>query len=129
MNIDDDALERFFVRYGTALASGDLPGISACYAYPSYVPGDYASVVITAANEIEAFFAGAAEGYHAQGMTRAVPELTAIEHLSPALVEAEVRWSYTDDAGTEQQHDRFRYTVRHHGDQISICVVAAIRES
>lgn len=61
-------------------------------------------------------------------MTRAVPDLGQIVHLSPALLEVEVRWAYTDETDTNHQHDRFRYTMRHHGDQI-VVVAAAIRES
>lgn len=123
--IDTRELDDFFHRYAHALAGGDLPGISGCYAYPSYVAGDDDSVVITAPEQIETFFAGAAEGHHAAGITRAVPELQQVVSLSDALTEVDVRWSYTDDAGTEQAEDRFRYLVRRR-PTIAICVVTAV---
>ena len=117
-----DDVESFFRRYGDALAAGDLAGISSCYAYPSYVAGDDRSVMITDPGQVEAFFAGAAENYRAAGLTRAVAALEQLTALSPALVDVDVRWSYTDDEGVEQAGERFRYLLRV-GPTVAICVV------
>ncbi len=68
MNPTDEHLRRFLVRYGEALSAGDLKAISGCYIVPSLVLSDEGSVPITAREEIEAAFDGAAERYRAQGL-------------------------------------------------------------
>jgi hypothetical protein len=46
MNPTDEKLRRFLVRYGEALAAGDLKTISGCYAVPALVLSDEGSVPI-----------------------------------------------------------------------------------
>jgi hypothetical protein len=52
MNPTDENLRRFLVRYGEALAAGDLKVISGCYALPALVSSDESSVPISARQEI-----------------------------------------------------------------------------
>jgi ketosteroid isomerase-like protein len=68
MNPTDERLRRFLVRYGEALAAGDLKAISGCYALPALVLSDAGSVPISARQEIEVAFDGAAERYREQGL-------------------------------------------------------------
>jgi hypothetical protein len=60
-------LSTFLDRYAEVLASGDLPGIAACYALPALVVGDAATIPVSEAGQVEAAFAGAADAYRAQG--------------------------------------------------------------
>ena len=112
MNPTDEHLRRFLVRYGEALAAGDLKAISGCYAVPALVLSDAGSVPIAARQEIEAAFDGAAERYRAQGLVALRPTLVASEALSERLVSVDVRWDYLDEQGRSAQHNGYRYVLR-----------------
>ena len=112
MNPTDEHLRRFLVRYGEALAAGDLKAISGCYALPSLVLSDAGSVPIAARQEIEAAFDGAAERYRAQGLVALRPTLVASEALSERLVSVDVRWDYLDEQGRSAQQNGYRYVLR-----------------
>lgn len=112
MNPTDEHLRRFLVRYGEALAAGDLKDISGCYAVPALVLSDAGSVPIVARQEIEAAFDGAAERYRAQGLVGIRPTLLAWEALSERLVSVDVRWEYLDEQGRSAQQNAYRYVLR-----------------
>jgi ketosteroid isomerase-like protein len=112
MKPTDEHLRRFLVRYGEALSAGDLKAISGCYVVPSLVLSDAGSVPITAREEIEAAFDGAAERYRAQGLVAVRPTLVASEALSVRLVSADVRWDYLDEQGRSAQQNGYRYVLR-----------------
>jgi hypothetical protein len=112
MNPTDEKLRRFLVRYGEALAAGDLKTISGCYAVPSLVLSDAGSVPIAARQEIEAAFDGAAERYRAQGLVGIRPTLLAWEALSERLLSVDVRWEYLDEQGRSAQQNGYRYVLR-----------------
>jgi hypothetical protein len=112
MNPTDENLRRFLVRYGEALAAGDLKTISGCYAVPALVLSDAGSVPIAARQEIEAAFDGAAERYRAQGLVGLRPTLVASEALSERLLSVDVRWEYLDEQGRSAQQNGYRYVLR-----------------
>ncbi|PSK98906.1 hypothetical protein CLV63_104130 [Murinocardiopsis flavida] len=127
--LDRHAVHEFFVSYGRALADGDLDGIAACYAYPAYVAGDAQSIAVAAPEDVIGAFAGAAERYRRSGVTRAVAETRGVEALTDSLISADVRWSYTDDRGTEARTESFRYLLRAGGGTVRICAVAATADA
>jgi hypothetical protein len=112
MNPTDEHVRRFLVRYGEALAAGDLKTISGCYAVPALVLSDAGSVPIAARQEIEAAFDGAAERYRAQGLVGIRPTLLAWETLSEWLLCVDVRWDYLDEQGRSAQQNGYRYVLR-----------------
>jgi hypothetical protein len=112
MNLTDEHLRNFLVRYGEALSAGDLKAISGCYAVPSLVLSDEGSVPIAAREEIEAAFEGAAERYRAQGLVAVRPTLVASEALSERLVWVDVRWDYLDEQDRSAQQNGYRYVLR-----------------
>ena len=112
MNPTDEHVRRFLVRYGEALAAGDLKTISGCYAVPDLVLSDAGSVPIAARQEIEAAFDGAAERYRAQGLVALRPTLVASEALSERLLCVDVRWDYLDEQGRSAQQNGYRYVLR-----------------
>src|SRR5215212_2596222 len=116
MNPTDEHLQTFLARYGEALSAGDLKAISGCYALPSLVLSDAGSVPISAREEIEAAFDGAAERYRAQGLVAVRPTLVASEALSERLVSVDVRWDYLDEQGRSAQQNRYRYVLRLGGE-------------
>lgn len=112
MNLTDEHVWRFLVRYGEALAAGDLKTISGCYAIPALVLSDEGSVPIAARREIEAAFDGAAERYRAQGLVDIRPILVTSEALSERLLSVDVRWEYLDEQGRSAQQNGYRYVLR-----------------
>lgn len=129
MDANESTLTRFLQHYGTALATGDLPGIADHYAYPALAVGDAESVAIENRDAVQAAFRGAADAYRAQGLVAAVPTLEQTDPLGGRLSEVTVRWSYRDDAGSEQQSERYRYLLRRDGDEWRIGVVTALPSS
>jgi hypothetical protein len=112
MNPTDENLRRFLVRYGEALAAGDLKVISGCYALPALVLSDEGSVPIAARQDIEAAFDGAAERYREQELVDLRPTLVASEALSERLLSVDVRWKYLDEQGRSAQQNGYRYVLR-----------------
>jgi ketosteroid isomerase-like protein len=114
----------FLDRYADALASGDLPGIAACYALPALVLGDAATIPVAEPGQLEAAFAGAADAYRAQGLVGLRPEVQAVDPLTGTLTMVDVRWAYLDEAGSARQHTSYRYLLRRQGTgQLGIQVV------
>jgi ketosteroid isomerase-like protein len=105
-------VEAFLDRYADALASGDLPGIAACYALPGLVVGDAATIPLTEPAQIEAAFGGAADAYRAKGLVGLRPEVRAVDRLTAALTLVDVGWAYLDEAGRERQRTSYRYLLR-----------------
>jgi hypothetical protein len=106
------AVTEFFVRYGEALATGDLPAISGCYVVPALVVHDRGARPIAAREVIEADFDGAAERYRAAGLVAARPRVLRAESLTDVLVSVDVHWDYCDDQGHSRSQDGYRYVLR-----------------
>ena len=105
-------VEAFLGGYAEALATGDLPGVAACYALPALVAGDDGAIPIAEAAQVEAAFAGAADAYRAQGLVGIRAELRGVDELTPNLALADVRWAYLDEAGDARRHSSYRYLLR-----------------
>jgi hypothetical protein len=114
----------FLDRYADTLASGDLPGIAACYALPALVVGDAATITVADPGQVEAAFAGAADAYRAQGLVGIRPELRAVDPLTANLTMVDVGWAYLDEAGVAHRHSSYRYLLRRSdSDRLGIQVV------
>jgi hypothetical protein len=116
----------FLDRYADALATGDLPGIAACYAVPALVVGDAATIPVTEPVQVEAAFAGAADAYRAQGLVGIRPELRAVDPLTATLTLVDVGWAYLDEAGADRRHTSYRYLLRRADGGLGIQVVVDI---
>ncbi|MGH3090337.1 MAG: VOC family protein [Rubrobacteraceae bacterium] len=123
---DLESLRNFFVRYGEALAGGDLPGISRCYEVPALVMSDEGSIPVASREEIEAAFDGAAERHRSRGLVAARPEIISSEEITARISSVDVGWDYLDEQGNSAEQDGYRYIVRlDHGDEPMIQTVIA----
>lgn len=128
MASDRANVEAFFVRYGEALVSGDLQGISGCYEEPAFLLSDRGGRPLTRAG-IEADYDGAAEQHRAEGLVGAVPTVVGFERLSAQLGSVDVHWDYVDAEGHSLVQDGYRYVVRiEDGAEPQICTVIATPE-
>ncbi len=123
--IDREFLLDFFVRYGEALATGDLPAISGCYVVPALVVHDQGARPIAAREEIEAAFDGAADRHRAEGLVAARPTVRGPDALTSRLVSVDVHWDYCDEDGRSRQQDGYRYVLRLTAEGPRIQVVIA----
>ena len=118
-----ETLTDFFDRYGTALTTGDLPTIAACYRLPgTVVSGNYSFTFSTPA-AVALSFVGAQSAYQESRVVAAHADLEEVYRLSDGLVMVAVRWEYLDCEGAALPGDRFRYILRHGAQGPQICVV------
>ena len=115
----------FFARYGTALGSGDLPALAACYATPALVISDPGTVLIATATDVESAFVGSWETYEARELAGAIATISHIENITDLLAMVAVSWEYVDSQGGVQPGESYRYLVRL-GEEPGICVVIPV---
>jgi hypothetical protein len=123
---DEQPVRQLLGSYGHALGEGDLTAIADCYAYPSVIIGDDATMTVSTPAQVESFFGAATEQYRTAGLATAHPEIERIERLGSkpgVLWSVDVRWSNRDGDGVERATESHRYIVRRVGDAVAICAV------
>lgn len=110
--MNEDKIKSLLEQVGTALSTGDLPGIVNCWEVPALVLSDEGAHAVSEAAEIERFFGQATEWYHAQGLVSTRPELERVEALSESLASVDVRWPSFDAAGNEKFSERSHYLIQ-----------------
>jgi hypothetical protein len=126
MTKQEQHLQAFFVRYGEAVAAGDLETITKRYAVPGLVLSDVGSISIAGHEEIETAFRGSAETYRTQGLVAARPTIVRYEAITERLVSVDVLWDYLDEQGRGAKQDAYRFLLRiDHDAEPQIQVVIA----
>ena len=110
--MDEGKIKDLLERIGIALSTGDLPGITSCWAVPALVLSDQGVTAVSESREVEQFFAQATEWYHAQGLTATRPELERVDWLSEKLASIDVRWPSFNSSGQEKFSERSHYIVQ-----------------
>ena len=109
---DLDNLTDFFDRYGSALTTGDVSAVAACYALPGLVVADSYSFTFASPAAVALSFLGAAPAYREQRIVAAHAQFLDVQRLSRALAMIAVEWEYLDSAGNAVPGDRYRYLIR-----------------
>jgi hypothetical protein len=125
----ENVVRRFLDGYGQALSTGNLPGIVNCWGLPALVLSDQGARAVSETTEIEQFFAGAVEWYHAQGVVATKPGLLEINRLSDRLVFVDTRWSVIDATGEEKPGEHSNYILSISDDdqpRIRVAIALAI---
>lgn len=99
--MDEEKIVSMLERYGTAVSSGDVPGIVNCWEVPALVLSDEGALAVSEARAIEEFFSQAMGWYQSQGMISTRPELKRADRLSDRLASVDVRWPAFDSSGNE----------------------------
>jgi ketosteroid isomerase-like protein len=102
----------FFQQFAHALTEGDARAIASMWETPAFVLGDQDARGVAANGEIERFFSGIKENYHAKGIMEARPEIVRLEWATDRIVIAEVRWPYIDGDGGEIGEESSTYVLR-----------------
>jgi hypothetical protein len=121
---DLDHLTDFFDRYGSALTTGDVSAVAACYALPGMVVSDSYSFTFTSPAAVALSFLGAAPAYKEQQIVAAHAQLRDVQRLSTALVMVDVEWEYLDSLGKAVPGESYRYLIRAdaHGPRITTVI-------
>lgn len=107
-----DDLNEMLERLGKAVGSGDLPGISACYAFPAMIVSDEGSIIFENADQVEQMFAKGREWYISKGILTTRAELESFEQLTDMTAAIDVRWPGFDKDGTENYTETSHYIVQ-----------------
>lgn len=105
-------LTDFFDRYGSALTSGDVSAVAACYALPGMVVSDSYSFTFASPAAVALSFLGAASSYREQHIVAAHAQLRDVQRLSPALALVAVEWEYLDSLGEAVPGESYSYLIR-----------------
>ncbi len=94
-------IDKLLERLGKTLSSGDLQGVSGCFAVPALLLSDEGATLLADANQIEKLFAQATEWYRSQRLISTRPDLEHVEELSEKVTSVDVRWPAFDASGRE----------------------------
>ncbi len=112
MPVQHSHIDAFLGQLGQALTSGHVPAIVAAWDIPALVLSVEGGRAVNTIAEIEAFYTGALDWYHSQGVIAIRPETWAAASLCPGLWSVEVRWSACDAAGDWSPSDHSHYVLR-----------------
>jgi hypothetical protein len=118
-------LTDFFDRYGSALTSGDVAAVAACYALPGMVVADAYSFTFQSPAAVALSFLGAAPAYADLHIVAAHAQLRDVQQLTASLAMVAVEWEFLDSRGNAVPGEAFRYLVRADVDGPRITTVVA----
>jgi hypothetical protein len=108
----DGGVQTFLDRLARAVTAGDGKTIAAMWAVPGVIIGDRSVRVVGTVNEVEQFFGGARDQYHALGVVTTRAEIQRLEWLTDRIVLVDVRWPYLDARGNERGEESSTYALR-----------------
>ena len=121
-----DDLLTFLTDYGVALGAGDMEAISARFSFPALVVGPENSLPVPDAETVHAELRERLAAYRGDDLVAAVPQVVGVVDLGPALLSADVRWSYRDQNASEVASEHVRYLLRRARNGFEICVMIPV---
>lgn len=119
---NEDAIRGMLQRFAHAFTTGDGAGAAACWEVPALVVSAEGNRAVASLDEVAAFFGGATDQYHAQGVTGTRVDVQRVDWHSDALASVTVRWPYLDAEGREVgRSESSCYVVHLAGGQAKIC--------
>lgn len=106
------AVQEYLDHFATALTAGDGKTIATMWGVPALVVSDQGARAVSTLKEVELFFGGAKEQYHARGVTDTRAEIQRLEWASDRLAIVDVRWPWIDNSGKERGEESSTYTLR-----------------
>jgi hypothetical protein len=107
---------------GEAVSSGDLAGVSRCYAFPALFLVGESTTVLESAGQLEELFGKGREYYISQGILTTRAELENIEELTDRIAAVNVRWPGFDKDGNEVHTETSHYIIQTAGNEPRIRV-------
>jgi hypothetical protein len=110
--MNENQVRKLLEHLGQALSTGDLQGVTGCFALAAVFLSDDGATVLADTDELEKLFAQAMEWYRSRGLISTKPELERVEILSERLASVDVRWPAFDPSGTEKSSERSHYIMQ-----------------
>jgi hypothetical protein len=99
-------------RLGKAVSSGDLKGVSACYAFPGlFLVGEEATVFEEPA-QFEELFAKGREWYVDRGIVETRADILRFDPITDEIASVDIRWPGFDKNGTEIYSETSHYILQ-----------------
>src|SRR5688572_14403083 len=99
-------------RFGRALGAGDLPGVAACFAYPSLFLTGADTHEFRDPQQVQTVFAAALEGQAAINVVSRRPEVEAVSPLGNGIYACTVRWPGFDADGKRILEEKAHYVIQ-----------------
>jgi len=112
VSLKKDDIGEMLERLGNAVSTGDLKGISDCYAFPALFISNEDSIVIESSGQLEEMFAKARDWYISQGILTTRADLVNIEEMTDLIAAVNVRWPGFDQAGNEKYTETSHYIIQ-----------------
>lgn len=106
-----EAISEMLDRLGKAV-SGDLNGVSACYAFPGLFLIAEESTIFETSEEFERLFAQGRQWYVDQGIVETRAEILRFDPMTDGIAAIDVRWPGFDNEGSETYSETSHYVVQ-----------------
>jgi len=111
-SLQKDDIGEMLGRLGKAVSSGDLAGISACYAFPALLMIGENSTVLEKAEQLEDMFAKGRDWYTSRGILETRADLESIDEMTDTIAAINVRWPGFDKTGIETYTETSHYILQ-----------------
>ena len=98
-------------RLGSAVSSGDLAQVAACYEFPAMYLSEEAVMVIDRPEELQKFFGEGRKWYIEHGIVEAKGNLLEYDAVGKKIASIDVRWPGFDSDGNEIYTETSKYIV------------------
>lgn len=112
VHCEQQAVEEMLERLGKAVSDGNLPGISACYAFPAFFLIGEQVTVLNEALQLEELFAEGRRWYVSQGVETTKAEILRIDAMTETLLAIDVRWPGFNSGGQEIYSETSHYILQ-----------------
>lgn len=99
-------------RLGRAISVGDLPGVAACFAYPSLLLTGADTHEFRDQSQVEMAFRRLLDAHDAAGVVTTHPQFESATALGSGIHECSVRWPAFDNQGQRIANERAHYIVQ-----------------
>jgi hypothetical protein len=102
-------------RLGRALSAGDLPGVSACFAYPSFLLTGADLHEFRDPMQVQAVFRRSLDWHASAGIVTTRPEFEGVAPLGAGIHDCTVRWPAYGSDGRLVANERAHYIIQETG--------------
>jgi hypothetical protein len=112
VSLKKDDIGLMLERLGQAVSTGDMKGVSDCYAFPALLMIGENSTVLENAEQFEEMFSKGRDWYISQGILTTRPEIINIEEMTDLIAAVNVRWPGFDKDGRETHSETSHYILQ-----------------
>jgi hypothetical protein len=99
-------------RLGRAFGAGDLPGVAACFAYPSFLLTGADTHEFRDPMQVQTVFRRSLAWQTSAGIVSTRPEFDSVTPLGSGIYDCTVRWPAFDSGGAVVANERAHYIIQ-----------------